>query len=119
MKDLTKEQLAELEDDLKTLTAELRRAIAATEQGVKPVGLDQPIGRLSRMDALQQQSMTRATREGAELRLRQVESALLRLDGEGYGLCLECEESVGFERLKARPEAVLCIRCQSSREIRR
>ncbi|MEE8311197.1 MAG: TraR/DksA family transcriptional regulator [Candidatus Binatia bacterium] len=119
MKDLTKEQLAELEADLEALTVELRAAIAATEQGVKPVALDQPIGRLSRMDAMQQQSMTRATREGAELRLRQVESALLRLDGDGYGLCLECEESIGFERLKARPEAVLCIRCQTNRETRR
>ena len=118
MNDLTNEQLTELEADLKALASELRGAIAATEEAVKPVELDQPIGRLSRMDALQQQSMTRATRQAAELRLRQVESALLRVDEGEYGMCLECEELVSFERLKARPEAVLCILCQSSRETR-
>jgi DnaK suppressor protein len=84
----------------------------------QPVDLDEPIGRLSRMDALQQQSMARASRQGLMLRAQQVEGALRRhADGE-LGVCLECGADVAFARLKARPEAPFCLACQSLREAR-
>jgi DnaK suppressor protein len=115
---LTAEQQAELHRDLLGLRGELQRLVDTSEEGARPVALDQPIGRLSRMDAIAQQSMTKATREGAQLRLRQVDSALGRISRDGYGPCLECEEPVGFGRLKARPEALFCIACQNQRENR-
>lgn len=115
---LTAEQRAALHRDLLALREALRRLVDTSEEGARPVALDQPIGRLSRMDAIQQQSMAKATREGAQLRLGQVESALGRIDRDEYGLCLECEEAVGFGRLKARPEALFCIACQNQRETR-
>ena len=116
--DLTLDQIDELRADLEALRTELERALASSEQGARPVEVDAPIGRVSRMDAIQQQSMTKANREAAKLRLKQVEAALERCERGAYGACLECEESVGFQRLKARPEAVLCIACQSQREQR-
>lgn len=116
MSELGDEQMAELRADLESLRVELRSFLDASAAGGRPVGLDEPIGRLSRMDALQQQSMTRANRAAAEQRLQRVDSALQRLAAEGYGSCLRCEEPVGFKRLKVQPEAVLCIACQTGRE---
>ena len=98
------------------LQTELRSLIEASAEASRPVDLDEPIGRLSRMDAIQQQNMSQASRRAAELRLQQVASALKRLDADEYGDCLLCGEEIGDARLGARPEAPFCISCQSRRE---
>jgi len=46
-----------------------------------------------------------------------IEEALSRLDNGEYGICEECGEKIGKERLKARPVTTLCIECKSSQEI--
>ena len=40
-----------------------------------------------------------------------------RILTDRYGLCLECEVPIGFPRLKAQPQAVLCRECQGGREL--
>ena len=44
--------------------------------------------------------------------------ALAKFDDGTYGLCEECGNPVGFSRLQARPEARLCIACQTRLERR-
>ncbi|PLX99815.1 MAG: molecular chaperone DnaK [Desulfuromonas sp.] len=109
-------QIDEIKALLLTRRAELERLIENSENGSKPVSLEQPIGRLSRMDALQQQSMSQASQQVAAQRLKQIRAALQRIESEAYGFCLECEEAIELARLKARPEAPFCIDCQTSRE---
>ena len=46
-----------------------------------------------------------------------IEEALQRLNDGEYGICEECGEEIGIERLKARPVTTLCIGCKSSQEI--
>jgi DnaK suppressor protein len=46
-----------------------------------------------------------------------IQEALQRLNDGEYGLCEECGEEIGIERLKARPVTTLCIGCKSSQEI--
>ena len=45
-----------------------------------------------------------------------IQEALQRLDLGEYGLCEECGEEIGIERLKARPVTTLCIECKSNQE---
>ena len=78
--------------------------------------VDEPIGRVSRIDAIQQQSMIQANRRAAQQRLAQARSALSRIDEDEYGECVSCGETVGFARLKARPETPFCVAYQGSRE---
>ncbi len=119
MDELTSEQIEELRADLLALGEDLRLLLSQTAAGARPVGLDQPIGRLSRMDALQQQSMVQANIRAAQRRLEQAEAALQRIAPGEYGFCLECDEAIGFARLKARPESPFCLSCQGRREQRR
>ena len=93
-----------------------------TEQGsdrTDVVDLDQPIGRLSRMDAMQQQKMAQAQMRRHKLRLQQVKQALSAYDEGEFGECRKCEEPVGYRRLKARPESPFCVECQGEIESRR
>ena len=112
---ITAEQRQELLDDLLRLQEELTELVAGTSDTVRPVDLEEPIGRISRMDAIQQQKMARASRDRHSLRLRLVGAALQR-DPDAYGLCRICDETITFARLKVQPEASLCIACQSERE---
>ena len=72
------------------------------------------MGRLSRMDAMQQQAMAKATRDKSKLRLAQCKRALSAFDRDEYELCRKCEEPIGYRRLAAKPEAPFCVTCQQS-----
>ena len=79
--------------------------------------LDQTkVGRLSRMDAMQQQSMAQSTMRTIEKRLKLIAAALRRLDEGEYGYCEACDEDITPERLNIQPEAPFCISCQSKIE---
>ena len=76
----------------------------------------QSVGRVSRIDAIQQQQMAIASQQQASTQLRKVEQALQRIDAGDYGACLECGEAIALARLEAQPEAELCIGCQQACE---
>lgn len=46
-----------------------------------------------------------------------IQEALQRLEDGEYGICEQCGEEIGIERLKARPVTTLCIACKSDQEI--
>jgi DnaK suppressor protein len=79
MSELSAEDLDRLREGLLEAKAELSKLIRTTESDTRPVDLDEPIGRLSRMDALQQQSMAAANRSAALLRHRLIEAAVSRV----------------------------------------
>lgn len=116
MEMLTEAEVAVLRDVLLALGAELSAGLAQSRDAAQPVDLDDPIGRLSRMDAMQQQSMARAGRERARQRLDRVNAALRRIKADEYGECLRCDEPIGFGRLQTAPEAATCVRCQAEIE---
>lgn len=96
--------------------AELERQASGQLVRSEAVELDQAkVGRLSRMDALQQQAMHDATQVRVAMQLKRLRQALLHVDDEGYGLCDECGESIAVGRLKVDPTATLCIGCATER----
>jgi len=113
MEELSEMQAETLRTQLTGLVAELEHTLRASAESAAPVVLDQSsVGRLSRMDAMQQQAMAKATRHKAQLRLTQCKAALSAFDRDEYGLCRKCEEPIGYRRLCAKPEAPFCLECQ-------
>jgi len=47
-----------------------------------------------------------------ETRLRDVKDALQKIKEGKYGVCEGCKKPISKERLKAVPEARLCLKCQ-------
>ncbi len=84
---------------------------------VKPVQLDQQsTGRLTRMDALQAQEMALATKRRRQLHLKEINQAILRLDSEDYGYCLECGDDIAIRRLEYNPATTHCLLCAEKLE---
>jgi DnaK suppressor protein len=82
-----------------------------------PVELDQTkVGRLSRMDAMQQQAMAQASARRTELEARRIRTALDRLRSGDYGYCVKCEEEIAEGRLRVDPATLVCIDCARAAE---
>jgi DnaK suppressor protein len=110
---LTDEQLETLRDELDRQLGKLERSMAVTDEALRPVQLDQTaVGRLSRIDSLQNQGLTKNLREREQAKLGLLVQALQRLEGGTYGVCVECGGAIPFERLFVMPEAPACAVCR-------
>jgi DnaK suppressor protein len=96
---------------------ELAELTAAHEEDRRPVELDQARqGRLSRMEALQEQAMAIEVERRRELELARVDAALQRLAGDAYGACVSCGEPIEPRRLAFDPATPLCLGCARRRD---
>lgn len=89
----------------------------AQQQNSAPKQLDQTsVGRLSRMDAMQQQQMAKASARLMDMERRRIETALKRMETEEYGYCILCDEEIAEKRLKFDPSLLTCIACAQKAE---
>lgn len=99
------------------LEAELTTAIDDAAERAAPVELDQTVqGRVSRVDALQQQAMGVAAVNRAKARLAAIRAARQRLGDEDFGSCQDCGESIAAARLMANPAHTRCVACAEAAE---
>lgn len=92
----------------------LRSASVQSAADRKPVELDQQsVGRLSRMDALQQQSMAAAQEARRHRRIEALKAAIRRIEVGEYGFCNVCGEFIGMRRLEVEPTVMMCRNCTS------
>ena len=91
---------------------EVKNIVQKTAEDRAPVELDQQsVGRLSRMDAMQQQSMEKAKQVRRIERIKLINAALKRLESGDYGFSLNCDAHISHGRLKLDPTFSLCIDC--------
>jgi DnaK suppressor protein len=101
-----------IEARLHARRAELQEAASAHEDDRRPVELDQTrIGRLSRMDAIQEQAMAIELERRREVELARIDAALERLAQGEYGDCVTCGERIEPRRLELDPALPVCLGC--------
>ena len=94
----------------------LRALSDGSREGRAPVELDQQsVGRLSRMDAMQQQSMDLAREDRRRARLAVMAAALRRPAQGDYAYRLGCDEHLPEKQLDIDAAVTLCINCQRYR----
>lgn len=97
---------------LKARREELERQAEANIESRLTVELQQDtIGRLSRMDALQQQAMAQATDRRRVTEISRVKAALERLKSGEWGYCVNCGEEISGKRLTNDPSVPHCLKC--------
>ncbi len=110
--ELSPAQIDILHKSLLKRQAELKALEADAASWRDTVELDQQsVGRLSRMDAMQQQEMAQAQARRRTSDIARIEMALKRVAESEYGWCAECGEPIAFRRLEIDPAAALCIGC--------
>ena len=73
--------------------------------------LDNAIGRLSRMDAINNKSIIESALRKAEEKLSKLDQALKKIDKKGFGLCIQCEKPIPIGRILLMPESNRCVNC--------
>ncbi|MFC1680552.1 TraR/DksA family transcriptional regulator [Pseudomonadota bacterium] len=86
-------------------------------QGAETVELDQTrVGRVSRMDALQQQAMSQEAMRRRQIAMQNINDALARIESGDYGYCADCGDEIARGRLEIDPAGTLCVNCARKRE---
>ena len=78
---------------------------------VKPIAPENAIGRISRMDAINNKSVNEAALRKAEIRFDALKDALSMVDYENFGRCVRCGETIPLGRLLLRPQSKSCVAC--------
>jgi DnaK suppressor protein len=110
-------QLNIIKAGLRSLRDELLSDKEQATEGTSPVELDQArLGRLSRMDEMQQQAMAQELDRRRDIQLKRIEGAFQRLERGTYGKCMKCGIAIGTKRLELDPTAFFCIECAERAE---
>lgn len=112
-------QLRSFHQRLLSAKADTEALLVQTANDSKPVDMELPIGRLTRIDAIQMQGMAQMNRHQLEIRLRQIDASLMAFDNGTFGICRHCKEPVSPGRLEVLPETPFCLECQESFEQQR
>lgn len=104
--------LAYFENRLKKRLETITTGLEAGKKSSAPVELDQArVGRVSRMDAMQQQAMAQAAQRLSGMEKTRIEKALKLMRSGEYGYCLNCDEEIPEKRLEFDPSLLLCVAC--------
>jgi len=111
-KPLTASQLIRFKQQLLDLKKDYQQDLMDDNQSTDIVNLDQQsVGRLSRMDAMQNQQMALESKRRSQLQRIAIEKALKRMENGSYGCCEDCDEWINPKRLEINPTTTLCIEC--------
>ena len=108
------EDISSIRELISQRLIELREEILGAADSTNTVELDQQsIGRLSRMDALQQQAMAIALEQRRQREIARLQNALARLDDDEFGYCEDFGEDIPKKRLEIDPATTRCVSCAS------
>ena len=85
--------------------------ISDLKELTKPISPENAIGRVSRMDAINNKSVNEAALRTSEAKLKKLEYALTQMDNENFGKCVVCGSDIQEARLMLMPESNKCVRC--------
>ena len=77
----------------------------------KPIPPSVAIGRVSRMDAINNRSINEAALRQLEVKLKGLESAISRLNDDKFGRCVGCGDTIPLGRIILVPGASKCVGC--------
>ncbi len=105
------EEKNKLEKDIKQKILEIQNRILVLKDLTKPVEPDDAIGRVSRMDAINNKSVNEAALRQKERQLEALQEALEHINDHKFGKCIKCGKAIAYGRILIRPESKKCVNC--------
>jgi len=110
---MTEEQRIEAKRSIEISILATQADIASLKELTKPISPENAIGRVSRMDAINNKSVNEAALRNAVNKLVLLESALQRVNNENFGLCIRCNNPIPIQRILLMPQSNRCVHCAS------
>lgn len=110
---MKKEELAIVKENLIKEKKRLVEHIADLKELTKPISPENAIGRVSRMDAINNKSVNDAALLSSETKLKTINFALEKIDEPNFGNCRKCRNPIPYGRLIVMPGSSTCVKCAS------
>lgn len=107
----SKEEVAVFHQRVTAKLALLEERIEEYRELTKPIPPENAIGRVSRMDAINNRSINEAALRTAEMQKADLLRAIERLNDDKFGLCHACGETIPIGRILLVPGATRCVKC--------
>jgi len=103
---------------LKAVQQKLLNEIEVTQHKIteytelcKPIAPENAIGRISRMDAINNKSVVEAALRQAKNKMQQLKVMQTKITDTDFGSCIKCKKTILMERLMIRPHSKFCVNC--------
>ena len=77
----------------------------------KPIGPKNSIGRVSRMDAINNQSVMKEALRKLEVKYEKLKLIKNQIQNKDFGICLKCKNEIPLGRMLIIPESRFCVNC--------
>ena len=100
-----------LKQKIEATIQQTKEKIKGLEEMTQPIGPENSIGRVSRMDAINNKSVAEAALRSAKQKLSKLKIALSKIEKPDFGICVFCKNPIPAARLMYMPESTRCVRC--------
>lgn len=108
---MTLEEKQQLKEKIVEAIQTTEEKILKLEEDTKPISPENSIGRVSRMDAINNKSVAEAALRTSKKKLSNLRIALSKLDSPEFGVCSRCGNSIRTARLMYMPQSSRCVHC--------
>lgn len=108
---MTTEERKELKKKIIEEITKVEKDIVDLTEQSKPIAPENAIGRISRMDAINNKAVSEASLRKSITKLNNLQVALSKVDTAGFGICTRCGKPIQAGRLMYMPESTRCIHC--------
>ena len=108
---VNKEHKIEIENKIIQEIENTKKSIIELKELTKPIAPDCAIGRISRMDAINNKTINEAALKKAEHKLKGLEVAFLNRNDSDFGKCKRCNNEIPLGRILLVPYSLFCVHC--------
>jgi len=87
------------------------KLVVSYRELTKPIAPENAIGRVSRMDAINNKSVNDSALKKSELKLKNLQVAITKIDDSDFGICIRCKSPIPIGRILLLPQAITCVHC--------
>lgn len=88
-----------------------KKSIIEYKEITKPIAPENAIGRITRMDAINNKSVAEAALRQTEEKLEKLKYVLTQINEDNFGLCAKCKRPIPIGRILLMPQSRFCIHC--------
>lgn len=77
----------------------------------RPIEPENAIGRISRMDAINNKSVIEAALRQAKEKLEKLKFVQTKLNDADFGICIKCKKPIPIGRILLMPQSRTCVTC--------
>ena len=102
---------SEIKAKIEAEISKTKKQIEEYKELTRPVEPENAIGRISRMDAINNKSVTEAALRKAKDKLNKLNIALSKVNNDDFGKCIRCHQPIPPGRILIMPQARTCVAC--------